>query len=1301
MPEIKNTFLKSKMNKDLDARIVPNGEYRDAINVSVSTSEGADVGALENIRGNFDLTNFGLTDLNLEIIGSVVDSAKNRIYFFITNFIDGSRDQLENMSATDGSQSSSIGLFSRSGAANYIAYCEIPYLTDDGLNSSTIITNVLVQGAFLNFSKTHLISGINILEDFLFWTDNRNQPRKINVETAIGSPLTHYTHEDHISVAKYAPFKPIGFLNTTVNPPVNTLKNEIDEWLPATFISPGIIGQTVVSPTVSDIIIFSNANFGSGGGTAPYASPATHFGTSSLPNVRVYKIQDENRNYAYIDTIASDLTTDQVTLKNESGTQIIDIETILGWGVVGDTGTFGFEVKNPNYNQNFAGDKDLLKEKFVKFSYRFKYEDDEYSLVAPFSQTAFIPKQFGYFVGNDDEKTKDSSIVEFMENQVTTAGLVIDLPYSPSDIKERLKLKEIQLLYKASDEQTLKVVADIQIPDIRGIVDDPLIILYAGTGFTSPSVNKSTIGGSGSGLTVDTTVSGGQITSVTVNNPGNGYRIGDVIEISNPTDPRNAQLEITSLNSTFIYNYQSQKPIKVLDDQEIIRVNDIIPLRAQTQEIVGNRVVYGNFLQNNSTPVSLNYEVLSTPKGTYNTNNSKEFLNNTLKQGRTYQVGLVLQDRYGRASNVIINNNPNAVTLNSTFYEAYTNGGVDPLNWPGNSLRVKFSEKIPTQKTNIYNGSWENEVNPLGWYTYKVVVKQQDQDYYNVYVPGCLSGIINFEKLNQPLTYSETSDVSHIALTNDNVNKVSRDLKQVGPIDDYFGSSVVLYNRVKNPKLGSQYGAPDINEQNLNVDEIDVTTVKPFRDLGRWASMKNTNVVYVDATGTDSDGYVVGPYAPDPPAASPTPIYIYPGTAGNIDPFYLKDNKNPFIATLSTNSRLGYTSTNQESANFEFAKKLMVFETKPFKSNIDIYYESSSTGLVSDFNTSVAYPTGASGQPVDLSSFVGDFKENVNYPIDVSNVFQAVDSAGNIITDNSPTITLTSVEQYNGSTYTTVQSPFDLTTVQQPAFNIPPSYKITTNKSFIYDNGSNNSGNYKLNFQLNAIGTSVPVTVQESVSLSNINPVIYKAGTRLGLVQKNYLNVDSFRNSTKSLPLDYINPINDPGFIPYNSEATTAIVESSWSGEWNSFCYITHSTNGSEFLSSFDQNNSSYYSPVSQRRLEGLQLSVVSAVRYAAGWNKNTKQYYNAQTGTNVPNRISDFNIGSFTNSTTNDVTWRVEYAYPGVINNQDLPHLFGGGGFKGAWFYFLELEMTDASGGIGSLPSSKYNIHFLVTKRR
>ena len=36
MPEIKNNFLKAKMNRDLDARLIPNGEYRDAQNIVIS-----------------------------------------------------------------------------------------------------------------------------------------------------------------------------------------------------------------------------------------------------------------------------------------------------------------------------------------------------------------------------------------------------------------------------------------------------------------------------------------------------------------------------------------------------------------------------------------------------------------------------------------------------------------------------------------------------------------------------------------------------------------------------------------------------------------------------------------------------------------------------------------------------------------------------------------------------------------------------------------------------------------------------------------------------------------------------------------------------------------------------------------------------------------------------------------------------------------------------------------------------------------------------------------------------------------
>ena len=58
MAKVQNTFIKSKMNKDLDDRILSKGEYRNAQNVNVSKSEGSDVGAMENVLGNIKLDSF-------------------------------------------------------------------------------------------------------------------------------------------------------------------------------------------------------------------------------------------------------------------------------------------------------------------------------------------------------------------------------------------------------------------------------------------------------------------------------------------------------------------------------------------------------------------------------------------------------------------------------------------------------------------------------------------------------------------------------------------------------------------------------------------------------------------------------------------------------------------------------------------------------------------------------------------------------------------------------------------------------------------------------------------------------------------------------------------------------------------------------------------------------------------------------------------------------------------------------------------------------------------------------------------
>ena len=69
--------------------------------------------------------------------------------------------------------------------------------------------------------------------------------------------------------------------------------------------------------------------------------------------------------------------------------------------------------------------------------------------------------------------------------------------------------------------------------------------------------------------------------------------------------------------SIYDYTYLSKKPFKTLPSDEIIRVYDKVPVRALSQEISGNRVIYGNF-QNKHTPLeSINYNVAVGAKQTF------------------------------------------------------------------------------------------------------------------------------------------------------------------------------------------------------------------------------------------------------------------------------------------------------------------------------------------------------------------------------------------------------------------------------------------------------------------------------------------------------------------------------------------------------------------------------------------------------------------------------------------------------------------------------------------------------------
>ena len=68
--------------------LLPSGEYREGVNIQVSRSEGADVGALQNVRGNKLLLDFAaLTGApNLTTIGQFTDVTNEVIYVFLTDY---------------------------------------------------------------------------------------------------------------------------------------------------------------------------------------------------------------------------------------------------------------------------------------------------------------------------------------------------------------------------------------------------------------------------------------------------------------------------------------------------------------------------------------------------------------------------------------------------------------------------------------------------------------------------------------------------------------------------------------------------------------------------------------------------------------------------------------------------------------------------------------------------------------------------------------------------------------------------------------------------------------------------------------------------------------------------------------------------------------------------------------------------------------------------------------------------------------------------------------------------------------
>ena len=1058
------------MNQDLDSRILPNGEYREARNLSISRSEGSTVGEFENVLGNISISS--LSDLtpaapaNTEIIGKFVDDNSSMAYFMATDWNPGDETRAPGT------------------AKCYIVSVDL---------SSTNPPLVLVQGSFLNFNQGYMITGINLIENQLFWTDNLNQPRKINVALAT-SNSSHYTTEDQISVAKYAPFEPILAMErvqTTLNGAITSsativvasstgikvgdivtdkvklgtqqilelvtvigipAANTLTLSKPVTIIDTTPLDFSRPSMTNKKDLFMSNHSSGAvtitgGGAPNPITATYTIQGTGTAldflysGNNGIPKIGDlvtgpgipVDTRVSFVEVVDNDATTPKQSISIKLNKQTTTVNT----NVISIS-------NNPDYDANWKGDDNFLEDKFVRFSYRFKFEDNEYSLMAPFSQPMFIPKQYSQFGGGLLSPTEDmddaykSTIITWFENNINNILLRIPVMSSTAaGLTNSFKITDIDILYKESDALAVKVLDTV--------------------GMSNPSPTFSSIA------------------------------FHDAIH---------------GINTKYFldYDYSSTKPYKTLPNNQVTRVSDKVPVRALAQEVIGNRIVYGNYLDRHTGPKSIDFSANASNKST-KFDNYTQFPKHQLKQNRTYQVGFVLSDRYGRQSDVILSSYDNVPGISgSTVFHPYntladqTSNTI--LDWLGDALVVTLNKAVQsTYNPALGTPGIYSVNNPLGWYSYKVVVKQTEQEYYNVYLPGFVNGY----PVTQP---NERNKSFFTTLLGDNVNKIPRNLKEVGPNDRDYGSDESLHIRVNNPRINNkpspnpypktkawnaQYYPAGIEQEVIQIAtvrdmEIQAIPFKPDAVSGEYGESAILQTYVYNTAGDAASGVDTVNEVPEPTGRIPW------GTTGPDAPLYSADS-NPFVIkgnqSENINNPIGaYVTTFSvndtpplPTAVLSMVPFLSVAETEPVESLLDIFWETSLSGNLAELNALVDSQYGG----LTSSNFAAaDFFENATNPTIVGAPFKFKDGAGTEINASLVTINSISIIDADGNAFDPNNLPFTITPNGQ-------NFEIKTNTTFFYNADVDTSGSGVYIITANTSYTSGAGPFSDTIELPNIS----------------------------------------------------------------------------------------------------------------------------------------------------------------------------------------------------------------------
>ena len=631
MPEIKNVFRSGIMNKDDDERIIPNGQYRDAMNIEVATSEDSDVGTVQNILGNFRVDNLPtLSTGDFKSIGAIADEKNDVLYWFVTGL--------------------------DSGGASVDAIIEY--------NNDGQVTPILVDrnSNVLKFDKNNIITGINIIDNLLFWTDDVNEPKKINIDTLkLNSHVDLSAHsnmyinetsvgqitEDHITVIRKKPSRA---------PKVIFKESILKRQYKFGSINGGpidISGGTGQLPIAGDII-----------NSLIHIADQNYFPFEFGPGDEILLSR----------TDASGNLPQNYELK-------LEVDSILTntWDSSVNIGVFEFngkvlEISNTipvnnsfQYNTQKVTEEDVIFEKdFIRFATRYKYADGEYSAFSPFTQPIFLAGSYGFHPTKDPHNLGMSNKTISLELKELISGDI------PDDVTQ------LDILFKKENSTVVYSVDSIK-------PNDPDVDSDGYNNWTMP-------------ITIDTL-------SV------------DYIETDDSTDEH----EEFNLGYTGVYSITTENIYAALPENQILRPWDNVPRKALSQEITANRLVYGNYIQNYNlrdfSGAECSTDIIPgiEPRETYD-NAIVDFSTGkpSIKAERTYYLGVVYGDEYGRETPVLTGQNSSIKVpfdLNSDI--GIFNGAAM------NSLRLKAKLQGPQ---------------PDFAYYYKYFIKQTTGEYYNLVV---------------------------------------------------------------------------------------------------------------------------------------------------------------------------------------------------------------------------------------------------------------------------------------------------------------------------------------------------------------------------------------------------------------------------------------------------------------------------------------------------------------------------------------------------------------------------------------